>query len=113
MRASIIATCGLWSAGSVDVEHGLSCLVACVIFPDRGSKLCLLHWQAVSLSLSHYGILTPILLLLHTLLVSYIKLLPRPVLGSISPVFFFLGVLQLQVFKLLIHFKLIFVRGAR
>ena len=33
--------------------HGLSCSTTCVIFPDQGSNLCLLHWQADSLPLSH------------------------------------------------------------
>ena len=35
-------------AGSVIVAHGLSCSVACGIFPDQGSNLCPLHWQADS-----------------------------------------------------------------
>ena len=35
-------------AGSVLVAHGLSCSVACGIFPDQGSNLCSLHWQADS-----------------------------------------------------------------
>ena len=35
-------------AGSVVVAHGLSCSVACGIFPDQGSNLCPLHWQADS-----------------------------------------------------------------
>ena len=43
----------LWStgsrhAGSVVVVHGLSCSVACGIFPDQGSNPCPLHWQADS-----------------------------------------------------------------
>ena len=33
------------------MEHWLGCLVACGIFPDRGSKPCLLHGQVDSLSL--------------------------------------------------------------
>ena len=33
---------------SVAVAHGLSCSVACGIFPDQGSNLCPLHWQADS-----------------------------------------------------------------
>ena len=35
--------------------HGLSCSEMCGIFPDQGSNLCLLHWQADSLPLSHQG----------------------------------------------------------
>ena len=34
---------GSQSAGSVVLVHGLSCSVACGIFPDRGSNLCPLH----------------------------------------------------------------------
>ena len=41
---------------SVVVEHRLSCSVACGIFPDQGSNLCPLHWQANSLMLGHQGI---------------------------------------------------------
>ena len=32
---------------------GLSHSVACGIFPDQGSNLCLLHWQADSLPPNH------------------------------------------------------------
>ena len=35
--------------------HGLSCSVACGIFPNQGSNLCLQHWQVNSLPLSHEG----------------------------------------------------------
>ena len=50
----------LWStgsrrAGSVVVAHGPICSVACGIFPDQGSKPCLLHWQAASQPLRHQG----------------------------------------------------------
>ena len=44
----------LWQGGSEVVAHGLSCS-ACGIFPDQGLNLCLLHWQADSLSLTHRG----------------------------------------------------------
>ena len=37
------------------VAHGLSCSAACGILPDQGLNLCLLHWQADSLPLSHRG----------------------------------------------------------
>jgi len=45
----------VWSTGSIVVAHGLSCPTSCGIFPDPGLKLCLLHWQADSLPLSHQG----------------------------------------------------------
>ena len=43
-------SCGSWALerGSVVVAHGLSCSAACGIFPDQGSNLCPLHWQADS-----------------------------------------------------------------
>ena len=46
---------GLQSTSSLVVAHGLSSSMACGIFQDQGSNLCLLHWQADSLSLSHQG----------------------------------------------------------
>ena len=45
----------LWQTGSVVVEHGLSCSVACGIFLDQDSNLCLLYWQADSQPLYHQG----------------------------------------------------------
>ena len=42
-------------AGSVVVAHGLSRSAACGIFPDQGSNLCPLHWQADSQPLRHQG----------------------------------------------------------
>ena len=42
-------------AGSVVVAHGPSCSAACAIFPDQGSNLCPLHWQADSQPLRHQG----------------------------------------------------------
>ena len=51
--------CVMWALSlltwSVVVAQGLSCSIACGIFPHQGSKPCLLHWQADSLSLSHQG----------------------------------------------------------
>ena len=44
----VVVARGLQSAGSVVVAHGLSCSVACGIFPDQGSNPCPLHWQADS-----------------------------------------------------------------
>ena len=43
------------SAGSIVVVHGLRYAMACGIFQDQGSNLCLLHWQVGSLPLSHQG----------------------------------------------------------
>ena len=37
------------------MAHGLSCSEACGIFPDQGSNLCPLHWQADSQPLRHQG----------------------------------------------------------
>ena len=50
--------CGAWALGvlaSVVVALRLSCSIACVIFPDQGSNLCPLNWQADSHPLSHQG----------------------------------------------------------
>ena len=44
----LLRSTGSRHAGSVVVAHGLSCSTACGIFPDQGSNLCSLHWQAVS-----------------------------------------------------------------
>ena len=41
--------------GSQALEHRLSCSVACGIFPDRDSNLCLLRWQADFSPLSRQG----------------------------------------------------------
>ena len=38
----------LGAQASVDVAHRISCSAACGIFPDQGSNLCPLHWQADS-----------------------------------------------------------------
>ena len=43
----------LQSTGSVGLVHRLSCSVACGIFLDEGTNLCLLHWSVDSLPLSH------------------------------------------------------------
>ena len=50
----------LWStgsrrAGTAIVAHGPRCSAACGIFPDQGSNLCALHWQADSQPLRHQG----------------------------------------------------------
>ena len=53
---SLVAEHELWGErASIVVAHGRSCSSVCGIFPDQGSNLCLLHWQAVSLPLSHQG----------------------------------------------------------
>ena len=52
---SVVTIPTLQSTGSVVVVHGLSCSMACEIFPDQGSYLCLLHWQADSPLLSPRG----------------------------------------------------------
>ena len=47
--ASLVAEHELSDArASVVVVHGLSCFMACGIFPDEGLNSCLLHWQANS-----------------------------------------------------------------
>ena len=43
------------SSGSAAGVRRLRYSVACGIFPDQGSNLCLLHWQADSLPPSHQG----------------------------------------------------------
>ena len=56
---SVVVAPRLQSTGSIAVVHGLGCSVgSCGIFPDGGLNLCLLHWQADSLPLSHQGIYT-------------------------------------------------------
>ena len=45
--------------------HGLSCFVACAIFPDQGSNLCPLHCKADFSSLDHQGSLSSVQSLSH------------------------------------------------
>ena len=54
-RPLLLRSTGSRRAGSVVVAHGPSCSAACGIFPDRGSNLCPLHWQADSQPLRHQG----------------------------------------------------------
>ena len=61
---SAVAAPGLQSTSSIVVAHGLSCSTACGIFPEQGSNLCLLHWQADSLPLSHQGSFS-LMLIIH------------------------------------------------
>ena len=46
---SVVVAPGLQSIGSILVAHRRGCPMACEIFPDQGSNLCLMHWQADSL----------------------------------------------------------------
>ena len=55
LRPLLLWSTGSRRAGSVVEAHGLSCSAACGIFPDRGSNLCPLHWQADSQPLRHQG----------------------------------------------------------
>ena len=54
-RPLLLRNTGYSRAGSVVVAHGPSCSAACGIFPDQGSNLCPLHWQADSQPLHHQG----------------------------------------------------------
>ena len=57
-HCSGVSCCWAWALGCMDsvvVAHRLSCSAACGILLDQGSNLCLLHWQADSLPLSHQG----------------------------------------------------------
>ena len=40
---SVVVTCRLQSLRALEVVHGLSCSVACGIFPDQGLNPCPLH----------------------------------------------------------------------
>ena len=53
--AFLVAEHGLQRTGSVAMMHGFSCPMACGIFLDQESNLCLLHWQANSLPRGHQG----------------------------------------------------------
>ena len=50
---------------------GLSCSVACGIFPDQGSNPCFLHWQVDSLPLSHQG--SPLIMVLISLITNKVE----------------------------------------
>ena len=54
-RPLLLRSTGSRRAGSVIVAHGPSYSAACGIFPDQGSNLCPLHWQADSQPLRHQG----------------------------------------------------------
>ena len=51
----LLRSTGSRRAGSVIVAQGPSCSAARGIFPDQGSNLCPLHWQADSQPLRHQG----------------------------------------------------------
>ena len=54
-RPLLLRSTGSGRAGSVVVAYGPSCSAAFGIFPDQGSNLCPLHWQADSQPLRHQG----------------------------------------------------------
>ena len=54
-RGSAAVARWLQSTDSVVAAHRFSCFVACGIFPEWGSRLHLLHWQADSSPLVHQG----------------------------------------------------------
>ena len=51
----LLRSTGSRHAGLVVVVHGLRCSAVCGIYPDQGSNLCPLHWQADSQPLHHQG----------------------------------------------------------
>ena len=53
--ASLVAEHGLGCLGSAVAAWGLSCPLACGIFPDQGSNPCPKHWQAYSQTMDHLG----------------------------------------------------------
>ena len=58
LRSKAVGRMGFYSTGSEVGEHGLSCSVACGIFPDQGSNPVSLCCQVYSLPLSYQGSLT-------------------------------------------------------
>ena len=54
-RPLLLRSAGSRRAGSVIVAHGPSCSAACGIFPDQGSNLRPLRWQADSQPLRRQG----------------------------------------------------------
>ena len=54
-QASVVAAPGPWSTGPVVVVRGLHCPTSCGIFPDQGSDVRLLRWQADALPPDHQG----------------------------------------------------------
>ena len=62
-RPLLLRSTGSRRAGSAIVAHGPSRSAACGIFPDQGSNLCPLNWQADSQPLRHQGSPSPNLML--------------------------------------------------
>ena len=58
------------------MARGLSCSVACGIFLDQRLNLCLLHWQADTLPLSHQG--SPICFLIAIFYLNFLSVLCSP-----------------------------------
>ena len=52
---SVAEVPGLQSTGTIVMVHGLGCSKVNGIVSNLGLNLCLLHWQADSLPLSHQG----------------------------------------------------------
>ena len=73
LRPLLLRSTGSRRTGSVIVAHGLSCSVACGIFPDQGSNPCPLHWQADSQPLRHQG--SPIYYWIYTVWQALSKML--------------------------------------
>ena len=74
-RPLLLRSTGSRHAGSVIVAHGPSCSVACGIFPDQGSNLCPLHWQADSQPLRHQGSPLIVVLICISLIINYVEYL--------------------------------------
>ena len=76
---SVAVIPGLQSTGSGVVVHGLSCSMACGIFPEQGLNLCLLHRQVDYLPLNHQESPPPILFIFFKLCHMACKILvPQP-----------------------------------
>ena len=75
-RPLLFRSTGSRRAGSVVVAHGPRCSAACGIFPDQGSNLCPLHWQADSQPLRHQG--SPVLLSYQDRRLCYLMSAPQP-----------------------------------
>ena len=81
---SLVAEQSLGCKDSVVVAHGHSCSMARELFPDQGSKLCLLHWHVDSLPLNHQGnpsstlLMYPLTSLLQCLLLEFCFVINNP-----------------------------------
>ena len=81
----LLRSTGSRHAGSVIVAHGPSCAAACGIFPDQGSNLCPLHWQADSQPLCHQG--SPVFLILSCMSCLYILEINPLLVASFANIF--------------------------